>query len=536
MSSKGWVHDVIGACVAAGVQEYVVCAGARNLALVVALADHAETAELADIKLYSHFEERAAGFFALGRTMQTGSPCAVVTTSGTAVAELLPAVIEAHYQKRPLLVISADRPQHFRGTGAPQAIEQVNLFGGYVESCEDFGWQDELTVLQGWSGAAPWQLNLCLNDFGTPQGDDTADELRCSKVRPGDVGEETVNIDMLPALRSINDGWKGLVVMLGGLEPCDREEVWHFLKELGVPVVADSTSGLREMLGSLALVDGDRLLKVKPPANILRIGEVPTGRFWRDLENLPEVNVVSISRTGFAGLARDSDVITGDISRCLRALGEVSHLGDAMDHLKVNASKQGRISELLESLPESEPGMIRTLSVMATMGSSVYLGNSLPIREWNDFAQREVPYEIVRANRGANGIDGQIASWLGASAAEQDAWGVFGDLTAIYDLAAPALLSQVECRGRMLVVINNSGGKIFERLPMMKNVEDRVSDLITNPHAYTFEPLATMWGMHYVRVAGMEGFEFEAQDKTTLVEVVPDDRQTSLFWEKFSQI
>jgi 2-succinyl-5-enolpyruvyl-6-hydroxy-3-cyclohexene-1-carboxylate synthase len=536
VSSKGWVHDVIGACVAAGVHEYVVCAGARNLALVVALAEHAETAEAGEVSLFSHFEERAAGFFALGRTMQTGAPCAVVTTSGTAVAELLPAVIEAHYQRRPLLVISADRPQHYRGTGAPQAIEQVDLFGDYVESCEDFCWQDELTVLQGWSGAAPWQLNLCLDDFGVLQQDGMTDELKCSKVRPGDIGECEANIDMLPALGCIKEGWKGMVVMLGGLEPGDREEVWHFLKQLGVPVLADSTSGLREMLGSLALVDGDRILKQKPPANILRIGEIPTGRFWRDLENLPEVNVVSISRTGFAGLARKSELITGDISRCIRALGEISHLGDTMDYLKANASKQGRISELLESLPESEPGMVRTLSVMATMGSSLYLGNSLPIREWNDFAQREVPYESVRANRGANGIDGQIASWLGASAGEQDAWGVFGDLTAIYDLAAPALMSQVECRGRMLVVINNGGGKIFERLPIMKQVEDRVSQLITNSHEYTFESLATMWNMHYAKVEGMEGFDFEPQDKTTLVEVIPDDRQTAMFWEKFAQI
>ena len=119
MSYKGWVNDVIVACIAAGIKEYVVCAGARNLSAVVALADHAETGELGEVTLFSHFEERAAGFFALGRSMQTGIPCAVVTTSGTAVAELLPAVIEAHYQRRPLVVISADRPLDFRGTGAP---------------------------------------------------------------------------------------------------------------------------------------------------------------------------------------------------------------------------------------------------------------------------------------------------------------------------------------------------------------------------------------------------------------------------------
>lgn len=524
-----------GACIEAGIREYVICAGARNLGLVVALADMAGSGADGEIRLFSHFEERAAGFFALGRTMQSGEPCAVVTTSGTAVAEMLPAVIEAHYQRRPLVVISADRPMRFRGSGAPQTIEQAGLFAHYVEGAEDIEWREELTVFNRWSGMAPWHLNLCFEE-NEPAGSDDEDVSRDSRLRSGKTGEPRCNIDMLPVLDALKNGWRGLVVILGGLEADDREEVWHFLKQLGAPVLADATSGLRETLGALVLVDGDRILRENPPQHIVRIGEVPTGRFWRDLEELPGVNVVSISRTGYPGLARESQVIRGDIARCIKGLGEISHLGDAMDHLKSAGRRHGRIVELLESLPESEPGMIRTLSVMATTGSSLYLGNSLPIREWNDFAQREVPYEMVRANRGANGIDGQISSWLGSSADEQGAWGVFGDLTAFYDLAAPALLAQVQCHGRMLVVINNGGGKIFARLPAVQKLRGKVSDLVTNAHEYSFEAWAAMWGMHYHRVRGMEDFDFEPGETTTLVEVIPDERQTALFWEKFAGI
>ncbi|MGB2090546.1 MAG: 2-succinyl-5-enolpyruvyl-6-hydroxy-3-cyclohexene-1-carboxylic-acid synthase [Akkermansiaceae bacterium] len=534
MSGKGWVSDVVGACVAAGIREYVVCAGARNLALVVALADHRDSGEFGNITVYSHFEERAAGFFALGRSMQTGSPCAVITTSGTAVAELLPAVIEAHYQRRPLVIISADRPMQYRGTGAPQSIDQAGIFGSHVEACEDIDWRDELTLFGGWSGSAPWHINLCLDECEA--GGENGSVMKRSKVRLGEINTPKENIDMRPALQCIKDGWKGLVVLLGGLDPEDREEVWHFLKALGAPVLADATSGLRELLGALELVDGNRALTEKPPASVLRIGEVPAGRFWRDLENLPEVKVVSISRTGFAGLARESHLITGNISRCIRALGEVAELGDTADYLRSASSKRGRLTELLESLPESEPGMIRTLSVMATVGNSLYLGNSLPIREWSDFAQRDVPYECVRANRGANGIDGQISTWLGASAQEEGAWGVFGDLTALYDLAAPALLSQVECRGRMLVVINNGGGKIFERLPVMKHLNSDVCELVTNSHGHGFEAWAAMWGMNYARVQGIEDFEFEPSEKTTLIEIVPDSQQTAQFWEKHARL
>lgn len=525
MSSKGWVSDAVGACIAAGINEYVVCAGARNLDLVTALAEYADSGDAGKIRVYAHFEERAAGFFALGRAMQSGLPCAVITTSGTAVAELLPAVIEARYQRRPLVVISADRPARFRGTGAPQAISQTDLFGEHVESCEDIRWKDELLLFDGWSGKGPWHLNICLEENEA----DAQGFSPMAKVRVGEIGESVEKINMLPVLECIQDAWRGLVVMLGGLEPDDREEVWHFLKDLGVPVLADSTSGLRESLKKLSLVDGDRLLRENPPAHILRIGEVPVGRFWRDLEELPDVNVVSVSRTGFSGLARKSEVVTGNIPRCLRALGEVSKAGDAMDYLKLSKRAQGRFFERLESYPESEPGMVRMLSVMATVGQSLYLGNSLPIREWNDFSQRDIPYERVRANRGANGIDGQIATWLGATADEEDAWGVFGDLTTLYDLSAPALLPQVECQGRMLIVINNDGGRIFSRLPKVQEMDDEVADLITNEHGVGFEAWAKMWGMDYVRVEGIEDFDFEPGDKTTVVEVIPDARQTKAF-------
>ena len=86
MSSLGWVNDTVGACIAAGIQEFVVCAGARNLDLVTALSEYAQSGDAGEIRVFSHFEERAAGFFALGRCMESGAPCAVVTPSGTAVA------------------------------------------------------------------------------------------------------------------------------------------------------------------------------------------------------------------------------------------------------------------------------------------------------------------------------------------------------------------------------------------------------------------------------------------------------------------
>jgi len=145
---------------AAGANEFCVCAGSRNSPLLVILSEREgppaqeRRGSLADarddsLKIFSFVDERSAAFFALGRSKLHGNPVAVVTTSGTAVAEMLPAAIEAYYSGIPLILISADRPARFRGTGAPQSIEQIGLFGVYAD-----------TSLEAWTRTKPLHLNV----------------------------------------------------------------------------------------------------------------------------------------------------------------------------------------------------------------------------------------------------------------------------------------------------------------------------------------------------------------------------------------
>jgi 2-succinyl-5-enolpyruvyl-6-hydroxy-3-cyclohexene-1-carboxylate synthase len=334
-----------------------------------------------------------------------------------------------------------------------------------------------------------------------------------------------------------DDLYRGLVLIIGGIEEEDREEVFHFALDLGVPVVAEATSGLREALAGLVLPDPDRSLKAVPPGKVLRLGSVPSGRFWRDLEELPATDVWNVCRSGFSGLARESQTITGQVGRVIRALGEIESADDALDYLPSSSRRMAEIDELLEAHPDSEPGLVRAISHYAALGSGVYLGNSLPIREWNLFAQRDRPVPEVRANRGVNGIDGQLSTWLGASAAKEDAWCVVGDLTALYDLSAPAMLGQVVTKGRVLVVINNGGGAIFSRVPRLQAMGPRGRELMQNPHRVSLEGWAAMWGMGYVKIASMDDFDaLEAGDQTLLVEVIPSEKETAVFWEKWDSL
>jgi 2-succinyl-5-enolpyruvyl-6-hydroxy-3-cyclohexene-1-carboxylate synthase len=529
------VEEVIAGLVGRGVREFVVCPGAHDAVIIEALV---RLEEEGVVKLWSHFEERAAGYFALGRTM-AGEPCGVVTTSGTAAAELLPAVIEAHYQARPLVAVTADRPPGFRGSGAPQAIEQAGLFGLYTEGVEDVVCEgprstarhrtlNEDELMAGWSGRRPWHVNVCLEE------DAEAGEM--PGVEGGSFEAESPRLELGELAGFLREGiHRGLVVMVGDLEPDDREEAFHFCHGLGAPVVAEATSGLREALVALQIPDADRALAANPPGKVLRLGGVPSGRFWRDLERLPEVEVCSVTQRGFSGLARESLVVDGEVGKVIRGLGDVDPWDDVLDHLRDAEAVRARVEEGLEEFPDSEPALVRTLSAFASLGGSVFLGNSLPIREWNRFAQWQRPVPEVRANRGANGIDGQLGSWLGWSAGTEDAWAVVGDLTALYDPGALAMLGQVERAGRVLAVINNSGGGIFDRLRRLDEMALRTKELIRARVDGRFDGLARMWEMDHLRVSSAADFDaLEARDagRPLLLEVVPDAGQTGAFWRK----
>lgn len=507
--------EVVETCLKGGIVEFVVCGGARNAALVEALA-RAEAA--GKVRLWRHFEERSAGFFALGRTMDTGKPCAVVTTSGTAVAELLPAVIEAHYQNRPVVALTADRPDRFRGTGAPQSMDQTGIFGAHAVS----GSPAE------WDGRGPLHWNVELEEEFVPGTD------RFAEIEEGEFSPEKDRLDVAGLARWLReDAFRGLVVLIGGLETTDREEVYHFCKALGAPLVAEAASGLREALPKLMLHDADRVLRANPPGKVLRLGEVPSGRFWRDLEDLPDVSVWSVCRNGLPGLARECGTIRGEVARVLQGLGEVDEVEDALDYLPDSPGKAAMIDELLYAYPDSEPAMVATLSQFASAGNGVFLGNSLPIREWNLFAQRARPVPDVRANRGVNGIDGQVSTWLGWSADVADSWAVLGDLTTMYDTAAGFLSGQVEMKGRVLAIINNGGGRIFERLPRLEAMAPKAAECLTNPHKQGFRWLADLFeGSVHREIRTSDDWDSFDPDseRLTLLEIIPDEAETKRFW------
>ncbi|MFK5924420.1 MAG: 2-succinyl-5-enolpyruvyl-6-hydroxy-3-cyclohexene-1-carboxylic-acid synthase [Verrucomicrobiota bacterium] len=544
-NEKGWSNEVLAfevirACWQAGCREFVLCSGSRNSPLVLELLRLEQEDQRGELKIWNFFEERAAAFFALGRAKISGLPTAVVTTSGTAAAELLPAVIEAHYSGLPLLLVTADRPPHFRRSGAPQAIDQENLYGENVNLFLDVSahhysdLEDLPDFLLERESAVRWHINVAFEEplvAGDEGGGGSLQGLE--KIDPADE-----RYDDWEMVEDFIDKSGDVVVLIGCLSPSERSaELVQALAELALPIWLDAGSGLREsnILYPLVIKDEQKFFthfSNKGNGRVLRLGGVPSLRFWRDLESLDDIEVLSLAPAGeFSGLGRISAVAMEDVTAGLRLLAEALGGNETRDEVKGT----GRLDVLLEKYPQSEPAWMRKLSQGIPVGSQVYLGNSMPIREWNLAATFEDRALSCFASRGANGIDGQVSTYFGLSADAKESWGVFGDLTALYDLSAPWVLNQLGEGKRRLVVINNGGGRIFSRLPHLARLDESQKQVTENRHQIDFKHWAAMWSMDYLRVVTADGWKAEQIEgkETLVIELCPDLEQTEAFWRDY---
>ena len=295
-------------------REFVLCPGGRNAAWVIYL-EQLQMAMPFAIRVHLHFEERSAAFFALSRIKVTGNPVAVVTTSGTAVANLLPGMMEAFYSGLPLVALTADRPQRFRSSGAPQAVEQTGIFSHYCHSSYDLSESSTLPKLD-FALAGPSHINLCMEEYREPknleslfksflqQADratrETPELCSPSPLMPTGPGEEKLK-------RFLN---RPRLVLLSALPRAEQAKVKAWLLAYGGPIYAEAGSGLKEDpdLQHLMLRSGEGILQSEffrsHIEGVLRIGQVPTCRYWRDIEQSEgAAEVLNISHLPFSGLS-----------------------------------------------------------------------------------------------------------------------------------------------------------------------------------------------------------------------------------------
>ncbi|MEW1954618.1 2-succinyl-5-enolpyruvyl-6-hydroxy-3-cyclohexene-1-carboxylic-acid synthase [Terrabacter sp. NPDC080008] len=520
-----------------GVRDVVLSPGSRSAPFALAL-DAADRA--GDLRLHVRVDERSAGFLALGLATGSRRPVAVVTTSGTAVGNLLPAVMEAHHTGRRLVVVSADRPDRLRGTGANQTTEQAGIFGTFAP-CHDLSSEVASADLsriaaQACSRPGPTQLNVQLDGDLLPppahpdswwqrpethamaqlQADSdpqaagnraTAQLQSGGSVGPGVEPSVSVPTDgeLLPL------GPRTVVVAGDDAGPAAR----LLAESAGWPLVAEPTSGAR--IGGQALRTGRLLLTTALRDEVERVVVVGHPTLSRPVTSLisdPALEVLSVR--GRSGVATDP----GRVARVLDLVPRVDRPDDAAWFQRWQSADQ-RLSDLIDSelaarqSPSRETGTAGNaspLAVAAVVGAAVgaettlVVGSSNAVRDLDVMATPWPPlqHRFVVGNRGLAGIDGMVSSAVGIAlgrprAARTIAY--LGDLTFLHDTNG-LLIGPREPRPDLtLVVLSDDGGAIFSTLEQGgPDYADAFERVFATPHGTDLAALCAAHHTAYERV------------------------------------
>ncbi len=556
--------------VRAGVAEVVVCPGSRSTPLALAMRAHPA------IRVRVLLDERAAGFFALGLARAARRPVAILVTSGTAVANLLPAVVESSLARVPLVVLTADRPPELRDRGAPQTIDQAGIFGRQVR------WFVELPLLDGApetrrhvrsvvgravataraGPAGPVHLNIPFREPLVPSSDlgpltdaesDAEAGAEAGADDPGRNGQDPGAGPFTAVLagRSVLDdaALAGLAARLSSTErglivagPGDDPELPAALARLaaatGYPIAADPLSGVRcgAHDRSHVLVHADHLVRPGPwrdshlPDLVIRFGATTTSKpMLALLETATPVQIVVDGDRGWREPAiiattfvhADASITAIALANALggdRARGAAGRGGSgptwASAWCDADRAADGAMLEWLagvESRGEPFEGLpFVLLGDLLPDGALLWAGNSMPVRDMDDWLPGSGRSIRPLANRGANGIDGVVSTALGAAAAEVGPVAlVVGDLSFLHDLNA-LVAARLHRLSATIVLMDNDGGGIFSFLSQASidapgvGLPDHYEELFGTPHGIDVGPIVTALGGEFRTVESAE--------------------------------
>ena len=487
-----WCRCIAEELVRSGVQFVVLCPGSRNSPLIFAL-----TAQ-PGLTCLGHVDERSAGFIALGLARANDHRVAVCVTSGSAVANLLPALAEAHAAELPLIVISADRPWEAQDCGAPQAMPQRGIFASFAAALdlgEPLATANALCSLRArvsriiQTDHAPVHINVPLRDPLPPLPDPAwstpplpEDALRGrSDSEPFTTCCRATTAPDLPSYPWLKPGLKGLIVAGSTGRRHPDVSVMELARATGWPLLADVASGLRRSGLPELITSADALclgpLAAERPELIVQIGPVPLSRSlyeWLGKQDCPWISVES--QTDQDWLHRAWVSVQGQPGAALTAIATRCAPGNIWwkeRWLSAERQARARLDTALLSEPWNELSAVhRALNHPGFR--FLHCASSMAIRLANLLAQ--VQDRPVFANRGLNGIDGTLGTFLGECLAQPGEPGLLmtGDLAMLHDLPALAAVSQAPSCGPRpvlaprgaLVVLNNHGGAIFDHLPV----------------------------------------------------------------------
>lgn len=523
-----WARVVSETLVRKGVAVAVVCPGSRSAPLAFAFA------ATEGIEAIPGLDERSAGFFALGIAKRSGRPVALVCTSGSAVANFFPAIVEASEIGASLILLTADRPPELRFCAAGQTIDQVKLFGGYVR------FQQELAVPENsplayrylrqsichavdrceWPDPGPVHINVPLRDPLPPIRDpDFAPAASLEELVEGLATTAAPRSESPPDLRAFAEGSRGLI-LVGQNSPADGD-AWarnlaDFANALGWPLLADGLNPVRSRASAFeTLIASYEFVLRNPglraalrPERVLVVGELPICKPLREWLADLDLPMLALTRR-----PRNVDP-THSRSRCVVFDFEGGsppaerHARD--EYLDTWLALDRKAAALLDNRMENESSRFEgklawTLARALPQGSALCVSNSMPPRDLEYYAGKSDRGLSVYASRGANGIDGILSTALGVAHRSAPTYLLIGDLALLHDTNGALLLRQ--WKGSLtILLVNNAGGGIFEMLPVAEFGEIFERYFATD-QGVDFAQWAATYGIAHSRIADWQELE-----------------------------
>ena len=481
-----------------GVREVVISPGSRSTPLAIAFEAHP------NIKTWIHPDERSAAFFALGLIKGSERPVAILCTSGTAAANYTPAIAESQISRIPLIVLTSDRPHELRSVGAPQAINQVNMFANYINFQFDMpvadGSQEMLNTINYQMQIAsqylygphrgPIHFNLPFREPLTPDLEMTENLKSEHKILP----HYQKNIDIQDIKNVLKDK-KGLIIV-GDMQHQAVDQILTYATIHDLPILADPLSQLRKfnhpnvittydlLYRSHLNIDADFIIRVGKPVISKKLNQwlTRTNAFQILVQNNDKIDV-------FPTPPHISyEISANDFFRSLVNEPTVNRKDWIERWQSIEAQSRKAITQHMSQATD-ESAFVSTLIQKLTKDDALFVSNSMPIRDVDNLLfDSEVE---VYANRGANGIDGVISTALGMAVHKRVTL-LIGDLAFYHDMNG-LLMAKLNDIHINIVILNNDGGGIFSYLPQKTAAEQYFERLFGTPTGLNFEYTAMLY-------------------------------------------
>ncbi|APH03964.1 2-succinyl-5-enolpyruvyl-6-hydroxy-3-cyclohexene-1-carboxylic-acid synthase [Bacillus weihaiensis] len=527
-----FVANFVDELVRKGVEHVVISPGSRSTPLAILMCEHPL------LKTYVNIDERSAGFFAIGLAKSIKKPVALLCTSGTAAANYYPAVVEAYYSRVPLLVLTADRPHELRDIGAPQVIDQIQLYGKYPKWFVDVAIPEEnegiLRYVRTIAGRA---VGLAMTKpagvihLNFPFREPLVPNLKIENLwgtyenrqeyLSTTIGTQTVNSHQLQAIIEVIKGTQnGLIVCGDQQDSTYKQHVIQLSASLKYPILADPLSQLRAGHKENSIIDCyDTLLKdpeiaekLKPDV-IIRFGAMPVSKpLTTLLKKNPQITQIVIDPSGSY---RDTTLNASHIVLCeeatfcktlVESIEEKAMTAYYQIWLKCHELHRTLLEQALLPITDLFEGkIVNEIQRVLPSESRLMIGNSMPIRDIDTYF-RNTPKKIdLYCNRGANGIDGTNSTALGLSVERsKPTFLLVGDLSFYHDLNG-LLAAKVNQLDLTIILINNDGGGIFSFLPQ-SNEERHFETLFGTPIGLDFSKAVDMYGGEFHSMTSWDQF------------------------------